>query len=127
MLPRDLGTGWGVLHPPSCIGNGKRWFSTGGYKSREQVKLARVKGQQATGAARNPLRRNSAVTHPRDGLEEGLQSTLSSHGCKFGDSANTREGKKSGEAGEDRRLAARERIIPAEARVSQGSDPSKAI
>lgn len=31
------------------------------------------------------LRGNSVVTHPRDGLEEGVQSTLSSHSWKFGD------------------------------------------
>lgn len=36
----------------------------GGYKSREQVKL---KGQWATEAARNRLRGNGLVTHPRDG------------------------------------------------------------
>lgn len=66
------------------------------------------------------------VTHPCDGLEEGVQSTLSSHSWKFGDSANTREGKKSREAGEDRRVTGRERFMPAEACMSQGRDPSKA-
>lgn len=30
------------------------------------------------------------VTHARDGLEEGVRSTLSCHGCKFGGSANSR-------------------------------------
>lgn len=101
------------------MGNGKRWFSAGGYESREQVKLAWVKGQQAMGAARNWLRGNSMVIHPHNGLEEGVQSTLSFHCCKFGGSANTREGKRRGEAGEDRRLAARGRFVPAEERSFQ--------
>lgn len=52
---------------------------------------------------------------------------LGSHSCKYSDSANTREGRKSREAGEDRRLAARKRLMPAEAGMLQGSDPSKAI
>lgn len=80
------------------------------------------------GCCEEPAQRGiSAVTHPCDGLEERVQSTLSFHGCKFDDSANTREGKKSREAGEDRRLAVRERFMPAEACASQRSDPSKAI
>jgi len=65
-----------------------------------------------------------ALLHAQDGPEEGVQSALTSHSCKVG--ALQRPGRTK-IAEEERRLAARERLIPAELCGSPGSGPFKAL
>lgn len=63
--------GWGVLHPLSCVGNGKCWFLL---VAETQRAAGTSTGERTAGTG--SVRSVGTVTHSCDGLEEGALSRV---------------------------------------------------